>query len=73
MNNTLTASDVRAVLKGLDRIKVLTELLRHAHLSVPAELVFGAIGAEATIRQTLLTVAVSAIEVEPVSLALAAE
>lgn len=63
--NKLSASDMRRVLSGLDRIKELTDLLRRAHYDVPYHTVYGAVGAEMTIRETLYGASLSDITIEP--------
>ena len=63
--NTLSAYDVRRLLGHLDRVRELTDLLRRAHLDVPAELVYGAAGGEAKAREILLAASVGEVAVEP--------
>ncbi len=64
MTNKLTAMDMRRTLKQLDRIKELTELLCHDYFDVPCEKVYGAAGAEAGIRETLMRVCLQDVAVE---------
>jgi len=69
---TLTASDARQIMRSLDEIKELTDLLRHKHFDVPYRTVYGAVGAEIVARDILLRVALSDVTVETVdSVALA--
>jgi len=62
--NTLTADDLRAIFRGLDRIKALTDMLRYAHFDVPASPVYIAAGAEEDIRTRLMRAAIVDVGVE---------
>jgi hypothetical protein len=64
MTTTLSAHDIRGMVRQLDRIKELTELLRHAHYEVPVEKVYGAAGAEDGLRATLMRVCLQDVAVE---------
>lgn len=64
MTTTLSAHDIRGMLRQLDRIEDLTEMLCHKHFDVPAERVYGAAGAAARLRETLLRVCVQDVVVE---------
>jgi hypothetical protein len=63
--NTLSAVGIRRIFLYLDNIRELTDLLRRAHFDVPEDIVYGAVGGEASIRELLLNVALADIEVEP--------
>jgi hypothetical protein len=65
MMNTLTQSDLRAILRSLDAVKELTDLLRRAHYDVDYKTVYNAAGAEANIREKILSVALADVAVEP--------
>jgi hypothetical protein len=71
--NTLTAKDVRRILRGLDHIETLTNLLRHKHYEVPSSPVYGAAGAVTDIRDTLLRIALVDIAVEHTEIEFARE
>jgi hypothetical protein len=64
MTNALTAHDIRGMVRQLDRIKELTELLRYKHFEVPCEKVYGAAGAEDGLRATLMRVCLQDVAVE---------
>jgi hypothetical protein len=60
----ITHREVREILTNLDRIKELTDLLRRAHFEVPYTIVYDAVGAEISLRNKLLEVALVDVEVE---------
>ena len=63
--HTLTQSDLRALIRDLDRVKELTDLLRRTHFNVDYKTVYNAAGAEANIREKILSVALADVGVEP--------
>jgi hypothetical protein len=64
MNRTVTARETREMFRQLDLIKELTDLLRRTHFDVPYRTVYDAAGAEAVLRERLLGVALTDIEIE---------
>lgn len=62
--NTLTAHDIARMVDACARIEALTNLLRRAHFDVPYTLVYDAVGAVPTIRDTLLRASLSDVAVE---------
>lgn len=60
----LTASDVRAMFRGLDQIKRVTDCARMGQMEIPFDWVLASGEAEAVIRETLLRVALREVEVE---------
>lgn len=63
--STLTARELRHLLDDTAKIEELTNLLRQKHFEVPYEAVYGAVGAVANIRDRLLRVGLTDVEVEP--------
>ena len=61
---TLTANDVRRILRGLDSIETLTNVLRSAADLPTCKSIYDAAGAVSTIRDTLLRVALVDVAVE---------
>ena len=62
--HTITARETREMFAQLDRIRELTDLLRHKHFDVPYKIVYDAVGAEAALRERLHSVAFTDIEIE---------
>lgn len=63
--NTLSAADIRAMLRAVRKVEELTDAMRNETRVPNVAEVFGAAGGIQLIRNTLERVCVSAVEVEP--------
>lgn len=62
--NILTANDIARMVDACTKIETLTNLLRHKHFDVPGTLVYDAVEAAHTVRNTLLRASLSDVAVE---------
>ena len=63
--NTLTQSDLRQIVRDLDRVKELTDLLRRSNYDLDFKTVYNAAAGESRIREQILSVALADVGIEP--------